>query len=500
MRIGAQALGWSAAFLMGCAAQIGGGTGEAEGPSGDAPADPFGVDVGSTSQELTQNVLERRAIFLGNKLASSVFEAALNAEVIRFGMNDQYVDVALTPSAPRQGYFQSSTLGEGGFAPIDPTTPAAAAGRCVFATRPEAIDASALSCRFVAREAAQRAITRGVQRISEEPLDPALMADAPNPSEVAAWYARAFDFGLLASPEIAVQALRGAGLCDRTPTQDQAAFERGVLIGRETMREVTAAQQAATPRTECNVDTGIVNPARDAAVGRVPSLADASPLCPGFVPADVAETGRLAAATAEFEAGIRSGIDEQARDESARLVREWVCEIPAPAGGDGGGGGGGGGDPLVLDLDGDGVHVEPIAYGAVYDLGTSNGARQMQWIHGDAFVVMDRNGDGRIEHTELFGDITVTEDGSTARDGFAALMLYDAISRGGNADGLFDRNDAAYDAMALWMDRDGDARTDDGELVSLRDAGVAVIDVARGRWLDAGGDEHAAVDVWFNWN
>ncbi|MCC7536498.1 MAG: hypothetical protein IT379_09800 [Deltaproteobacteria bacterium] len=497
MRIGSRGLAWSAAFLMGCAAQIGGGTGEGEGPTGDAPADPFDVDVGSTSQELTQNVLERRAIFLGNKLASSVFEAALNAEVIRFGMSAQYVDVAMTPSAPRQGYFQSSTLGEGSFAPIDPATPAAAAGRCVFATRPDAIDASALSCRFVAREAGERAITRGVQRIAEEPLDPALMEDAPNPAEVAAWYARAFDFGLLSSPEIAVSALRNAGLCDQEPTQEAAAFERGVELGRTAMREAAAAQQAVTPRTECNVDTGIVNPARDGALGTVPSLANANPLCPGYVPADAAETGRLAGATEELEAGIRAGIDEQAREESARLVREWVCEIPTPAGG---GGGGGGGDPLVLDMDGDGVHVEPIAYGANYDLGTSNGERRMQWIHGDAFVVMDRDGDGRITHTELFGDITVTEDGATARDGFAALMLYDAISRGGNADGLFDRNDAAYDALALWMDRDGDARTDDGELVSLRDAGIAVIDVARGRWLDAGGDAHAAVDVWFNWD
>jgi hypothetical protein len=112
-------------------------------------------------------------------------------------------------------------------------------------------------------------------------------------------------------------------------------------------------------------------------------------------------------------------------------------------------------------------------------------------------VVLDRNDDRNITSTELFGDISETEDGATEADGLRALALYDHPTRGGNGDGRIDNRDSVYARLELWQDADGDARSDRGELRTLRASGVSAIDLRSERWLDADGDEHVAADVWF---
>jgi hypothetical protein len=114
---------------------------------------------------------------------------------------------------------------------------------------------------------------------------------------------------------------------------------------------------------------------------------------------------------------------------------------------------------------------------------------------GDAFVVLDRNGDGRVASSEVFGDLTVTEDGLSAPDGFAALALYDEPARGGNGDGIVDAADEVWPALAAWTDVDADAAADDGELRTLATAGISAIDIDGRFFVDSAGRTGAAVDI-----
>lgn len=122
-------------------------------------------------------------------------------------------------------------------------------------------------------------------------------------------------------------------------------------------------------------------------------------------------------------------------------------------------------DPLVLDLDGDGIELTGYTDGTRFDL-LGNG----QSVHtgfvtgGDAFLAMDRDADGRITSgRELFGE----QNG--AANGFEELRKFDS-----NADGVIDRLDRDFDKLLLWRDN-GNGVSEDGELVSLAQAGVASI-------------------------
>ena len=54
-------------------------------------------------------------------------------------------------------------------------------------------------------------------------------------------------------------------------------------------------------------------------------------------------------------------------------------------------------DPLVLDLDGDGVGVSTVDEGVRFDLTGDGVAERMATTSGgDGFLVLDRDGDGRI--------------------------------------------------------------------------------------------------------
>ena len=107
-------------------------------------------------------------------------------------------------------------------------------------------------------------------------------------------------------------------------------------------------------------------------------------------------------------------------------------------------------DPLVLDLDGNGITTSGINPAApiLFDQDGDGTLTATGWIaSGEAIVVRDLNGNGRIDSgRELFGDNTVLTRGPNvgqlASNGFTALADLDA-NAAGVADGKFDASDVA---------------------------------------------------------
>lgn len=73
-------------------------------------------------------------------------------------------------------------------------------------------------------------------------------------------------------------------------------------------------------------------------------------------------------------------------------------------------------DPIILDLDGDGLKTVGLASNIYFDHDGDGVQTRTGWVGaGDALLVWDRNGNGRIDTgAELFGDFTPLPNGSLA--------------------------------------------------------------------------------------
>ncbi|WP_157381302.1 hypothetical protein [Tepidiphilus margaritifer] len=132
-------------------------------------------------------------------------------------------------------------------------------------------------------------------------------------------------------------------------------------------------------------------------------------------------------------------------------------------------------DPIILDLDGDGLETIGLTANIYFDFDADGVLTKTGWAgKDDALLVWDKNGNGRIDSgAELFGDFTVLPNGTLAPNGFAALAALDA-----NGDGILDASDPAFAELKLWRDTDQDGVTGSGELISLLDAGIVILDLA----------------------
>lgn len=148
--------------------------------------------------------------------------------------------------------------------------------------------------------------------------------------------------------------------------------------------------------------------------------------------------------------------------------------------------------PLVVQLS-QGVDVpEPIALSSPQDgvyfdlLGARNGHVPVliSWFTNHSYAMLalpDKN--GKVKSIDqLFGDNTVGPDGLFADNGYAALAKYDGTTSDGvfrvaKADGRIDRNDAIYSRLRLWVDKNLDGIAQPRELVSLKQARVAYVDL-----------------------
>jgi len=125
-------------------------------------------------------------------------------------------------------------------------------------------------------------------------------------------------------------------------------------------------------------------------------------------------------------------------------------------------------DPIVLDLNGDGVD---LSASVEFDINADGDPDQIGWVgSGDGVLAADIDGSGAIEDgSELFSEVF---NGGSFTNSVEALRSLDA-----NGDGVIDTRDAAYGDILVWRDANSDGISQEGELQTLAEQGIASIDL-----------------------
>jgi hypothetical protein len=140
--------------------------------------------------------------------------------------------------------------------------------------------------------------------------------------------------------------------------------------------------------------------------------------------------------------------------------------------------------PIILDLEGVGFHLSDANDGVLFRPFPMIASQyKVAWPEKgshNGWLVLDRNGNGVIDDFgEMFGNETPQPDPAPgkARNGFAALAVYDALEQGGNGDGWISKEDAIYTKLRVWVDENRDGISQPSELHTLDSLGIAAIDL-----------------------
>jgi hypothetical protein len=139
--------------------------------------------------------------------------------------------------------------------------------------------------------------------------------------------------------------------------------------------------------------------------------------------------------------------------------------------------------PIVIDTNGDGFSLSNVANGIDFDIDGDGDDERIAWTGAgsdDAWLVLDRNNNGRIDDsTELFGNYTPQPSSIpiNQRNGFLALAFFDTIEQEGNGDGQIDSRDKVFSFLRLWKDINRNGVSEPSELHTLPALGIGSIEL-----------------------